>query len=277
VTLFFMVKFSRRDFASLQIFQKIRLVFIYLCLISSRNAWHISGGEGQAANSANRRVLVTKSDGSQYVEEIKNDLGLKRGDTAGMMARLNAQGVSAVAAAGSGVAGTVSGRQEFGRPSKGLGGRQPTAPLEGTKSSYSYSRSSRGAVQSKSSHEEEYALELLEALRGQLTSRGAKGLIGLQRQFRIMDDDGSRSLDLKEFKKAMADTHVRMKSASDAEILFRLFGMQILAYDFHIAYPLVCYRAFGLHTRQLSSPTMNHPLPPQHVSYPHLQRLPLRS
>jgi Ca2+-binding EF-hand superfamily protein len=58
-----------------------------------RNAWHISGGEGQAANSANRRVLVIKSDGSQYVEEIKNDLGLKRGDTAGMMARLNAQGV----------------------------------------------------------------------------------------------------------------------------------------------------------------------------------------
>jgi Ca2+-binding EF-hand superfamily protein len=58
-----------------------------------RNAWHISGGEGQAANTANRRVLVTKSDGSQYVEEIKNDLGLKRGDTAGMMARLSAQGV----------------------------------------------------------------------------------------------------------------------------------------------------------------------------------------
>jgi len=60
-----------------------------------RNAWHISGGEGAAANSANKRVLVTRADGSQYVEEIKNDLGLKQGDKAGMMARLKAQGVDA--------------------------------------------------------------------------------------------------------------------------------------------------------------------------------------
>jgi Ca2+-binding EF-hand superfamily protein len=60
-----------------------------------RNAWHISGGEGAAANSANRRVLVTRADGSQYVEEIKDDLGLKANDKAGMIARLKAQGVNA--------------------------------------------------------------------------------------------------------------------------------------------------------------------------------------
>ena len=60
-----------------------------------RNAWHISGGEGQAANSANRRVLVTRADGSEYVEEIKNDLGLKQGDRAGAISRLSAQGVDA--------------------------------------------------------------------------------------------------------------------------------------------------------------------------------------
>ena len=58
-----------------------------------RNAWHISGGEGQAANTANRRVLATRSDGSQYVQEIKNDLGLRRGDKDGAMNRLKAQGV----------------------------------------------------------------------------------------------------------------------------------------------------------------------------------------
>ena len=60
-----------------------------------RNAWRISGGEGAAANSANRRVLVTDKDGRQRVEEIKNDLGLKAGDKAGMLARLKAQGVDA--------------------------------------------------------------------------------------------------------------------------------------------------------------------------------------
>jgi hypothetical protein len=60
-----------------------------------RNAWHISGGSGAAANSSNRRVLVTRSDGSQYVEEIKNDLGLKANDKEGMMNRLKSQGVEA--------------------------------------------------------------------------------------------------------------------------------------------------------------------------------------
>jgi Ca2+-binding EF-hand superfamily protein len=60
-----------------------------------RNAWHISGGEGAAANTANRRVLVTRADGSEYVEEIKNDLGLKAGDKAGMMDRLKSQNVFA--------------------------------------------------------------------------------------------------------------------------------------------------------------------------------------
>jgi len=60
-----------------------------------RNAWHISGGVGAAANSANRRVLVTRADGSQYVEEIKSDLGLKSDDKAGMVNRLRAQGVEA--------------------------------------------------------------------------------------------------------------------------------------------------------------------------------------
>merc|ERR1711871_1312705 len=57
-----------------------------------RNAWHISGGEGQAANTANRRVLVTGNDGKQYVEEIQHDLGLKADDKAGMMSRLKTQG-----------------------------------------------------------------------------------------------------------------------------------------------------------------------------------------
>ena len=42
-----------------------------------RNAWHITGGEGWCANSSNRRVLVTHADGSQSVEEVKNDLGVK--------------------------------------------------------------------------------------------------------------------------------------------------------------------------------------------------------
>eukprot|EP00947_MAST-08B_sp_MAST-8B-sp1_P005466 g5466.t1 len=44
-----------------------------------RNAWHISGGEGAAANTACMRVLVTWPDGQQTVETIKNDMGLGHG------------------------------------------------------------------------------------------------------------------------------------------------------------------------------------------------------
>jgi len=58
-----------------------------------RNAWHISGGEGWCENSSNMRVLVTHSDGSQTVEEVKNDIGIKSDDKAQITARLQAQGV----------------------------------------------------------------------------------------------------------------------------------------------------------------------------------------
>ena len=42
-------------------------------------------------------------------------------------------------------------------------------------------------------------------LKEKLSTRGARGIIGLQRQFKIMDDDGSRSLNKYEFSKAMND------------------------------------------------------------------------
>ena len=61
-----------------------------------RNAWHISGGEGAAANSANRRVLVTHTDGRQTVEEIENDVGMRPDDRQHMLSQLKKQGVDAV-------------------------------------------------------------------------------------------------------------------------------------------------------------------------------------
>jgi Ca2+-binding EF-hand superfamily protein len=42
-------------------------------------------------------------------------------------------------------------------------------------------------------------------LRAKLISRGSRGFIGLQRQFKIMDDNNSKSLDKYEFTKAMTD------------------------------------------------------------------------
>jgi Ca2+-binding EF-hand superfamily protein len=57
--------------------------------------------------------------------------------------------------------------------------------------------------------------DLVERLRQKLASRGARGIIGLGKQFRIMDDNNSRSLDLYEFTKAVKDY---MLGFTDAEI-----------------------------------------------------------
>merc|ERR1711957_543643 len=58
-----------------------------------RNAWHLSGGEGQCANTSNARLLVTFEDGSQDVVALEDDLGLDLKDAHAVKARLEAQGV----------------------------------------------------------------------------------------------------------------------------------------------------------------------------------------
>jgi hypothetical protein len=42
-------------------------------------------------------------------------------------------------------------------------------------------------------------------MRTRLAARGARGFIGLQKQFKIMDDNNSGTIDMQEFKKAVRD------------------------------------------------------------------------
>jgi hypothetical protein len=62
-----------------------------------RNAWHMSGGEGVAANTTCRRVLVIHSDGSQEVIEINDDFSLGKFDVENIGKRLLSQGVRDIA------------------------------------------------------------------------------------------------------------------------------------------------------------------------------------
>jgi Ca2+-binding EF-hand superfamily protein len=59
-----------------------------------RNAWHMSGGTGWSANTANKRVLVVHTDDSQEVIELTNDLGIDVKDVAAIRRKLQAQGVT---------------------------------------------------------------------------------------------------------------------------------------------------------------------------------------
>lgn len=62
-----------------------------------RNAWHISGGSGQSANTANKRVRVTFEDGTTEVVEIQNDLNLDLTDIRQVKRRLYEQKIFHVA------------------------------------------------------------------------------------------------------------------------------------------------------------------------------------
>lgn len=64
---------------------------------------------------------------------------------------------------------------------------------------------------------------VLDSLRYQLLSRGAVGIAGLSRKFRIMDDDGSKSLNVYEFKKGMKECKILDMSDKAIGHLFRFF------------------------------------------------------
>jgi Ca2+-binding EF-hand superfamily protein len=59
-------------------------------------------------------------------------------------------------------------------------------------------------------------------MRQKLALRGARGFIGMQRQFKIMDDNNSRSIDTVEFKKAMKDFRVDLTD-SEVTLVFQAF------------------------------------------------------
>lgn len=68
---------------------------------------------------------------------------------------------------------------------------------------------------------QQQGIQALEKLRERLLSRGARGIIGLARQFKIMDDNDSKSIDYAEFCKGMRDFRVELSDA-DKQAVFNL-------------------------------------------------------
>lgn len=65
-------------------------------------------------------------------------------------------------------------------------------------------------------------LALLNLFRDKLRGRGARGIIGLQRLFNMMDSDGSQTLSVPEFAKICKDFKSGI-SDENVPILFKLF------------------------------------------------------
>ena len=92
-----------------------------------RNAWRIPGGEGAAANTANRRVLVTDKNGRQSVQTVNHELGMNARDMKDVRGRLARQGLAADDDVG--MYGGVDTRDKpFGTRPRGAGGAPSGSP-----------------------------------------------------------------------------------------------------------------------------------------------------
>lgn len=75
--------------------------------------------------------------------------------------------------------------------------------------------------------------DLVILFREKLASRGARGILGMQRIFKIMDDNGNGQLEIQEFWKAICDFRIQI-SPEEARKLFDLFdinGDDSVSYD----------------------------------------------
>jgi len=73
----------------------------------------------------------------------------------------------------------------------------------------------------------------MEHFRKRLAKRGARGIAGLGRQFKIADDNRSQDLDMDEFKKAIHDFRIGL-SEDQSEKIFSVFdrdGSGSINYD----------------------------------------------
>jgi Ca2+-binding EF-hand superfamily protein len=73
----------------------------------------------------------------------------------------------------------------------------------------------------------------IEKFRSKLLSRGAKGIIGIARQFKIFDDNNSKTIDFEEFKKAVKDFRVDL-TPNEVKVVFGAFdrdGQGAIDYD----------------------------------------------
>ncbi|GFN87108.1 calcyphosine-like b [Plakobranchus ocellatus] len=78
-------------------------------------------------------------------------------------------------------------------------------------------------LQMKSQKALKTATDPVERLRLACLARGANGIKGLARTFKIMDDDASRSLDRKEFLKGLHDYGLVEITKEQADELFQIF------------------------------------------------------
>ncbi|CAG9315599.1 unnamed protein product [Blepharisma stoltei] len=107
-------------------------------------------------------------------------------------------------------------------PSAALGKSVASTAPYGTSETYGVPRRDVDVTESQPRSANPTIDEILENLRSRLAARGARGFVGIARNFKIIDDDGSGNLDYNEFLKAMRDFRVDFEE-KDLRKLFNHF------------------------------------------------------
>jgi len=201
-----------------------------------RNAWHIPGGEGWCANTANKRVLVIDPEtGEERIECVENDLGMDASDPAAIKARLAQNKKKGGSGGAAGPQVNKNATAKLGGSSISFGGDPTPKPKKKPSSRMGESslKLAEGYGPAEDLTEEEEAMgwskdmpestrALLKRLKMNFKRRGADGINGLARKFRIVDDDGSGTLELSEFQKCMKECQLNF-TEPETEELFKFF------------------------------------------------------
>mmetsp|Transcript_5510 Transcript_5510/g.9365 ORF Transcript_5510/g.9365 Transcript_5510/m.9365 type:complete len:346 (-) Transcript_5510:50-1087(-) len=179
------------------------------------NAWQLDGGSNPASMpyaGSQKKVAHVNARESYKQDHHRNLFGTdnktvwnkskKVGDQWQSTSKTSMGGVDALGIQSQSAAGSYSYYNQDGYKKNELGSTRDT-----------------GAGYQGMKHSGE---ELIEKLREKLAARGARGMIGIQRVFKILDDDRSGLLDIQEFWKGLCDFRLKF-SQEECRKLFDMF------------------------------------------------------
>ena len=194
-----------------------------------RNVWHVDGHSDAQSQAASKRIMITRQDGSQHVEEYKDVRGNNSGNDH-LMDRAELEQKAVVVA-------KLQGRVPPG--TKDAGSIIPIDSvhkiMQTNKRRTYHHRSTVGLLVDATatakhrhsgdrSHMQPTAGEqvLLDKIKGEVAVGGARGLVNLQRALRAADSDSNSLLSFPELKQALHAVHHTL-SGPELRLLFSYF------------------------------------------------------